>query len=265
MPKSFLDRILQTKLEELAMFTMPERTCERHEHYSLKKALCNANHELGLIAEVKQASPSKGVFVRQIVAGQVAEAYARAGADAISVLTDRTYFHGSMENLRSVRQSVQLPVLRKDFIIDVRQIESADRCGADAILLIAAALDPLKLHELYLAAQDRGLESLVEVHCVEELERILRVFTPDIVGINNRNLKTFETSLSVTETVAKVVPNEVVLVSESGVRAAQDVCFLREQGASAALVGEALICSDSPEHKICELFGEVVGNDASIT
>ncbi|SFF95595.1 indole-3-glycerol phosphate synthase TrpC [Sporolactobacillus nakayamae] len=265
MPKSFLDRILQTKLEELAVFTMPDRVCEQQEHYSLKKALRNANHELGLIAEVKQASPSKGIFAPRIIPARVAKAYARAGADAISVLTDRTYFHGSTEHLREVRGSVQLPILRKDFIIDERQIEEADRCGADAILLIAAALDPLKLHEFYLAAQDRGLESLVEVHCVEELERILRMFTPEIIGINNRNLKTFETSLSVTETVAKVVPNEVVLVSESGVHKAQDVCFLRDQGATAALVGEALICSGSPEQKICDLFGEVVKSNASFT
>ncbi|EST11724.1 indole-3-glycerol phosphate synthase [Sporolactobacillus laevolacticus DSM 442] len=263
MPESILNRILQTKLEELAVFKMPEITREKG-HYSLKKALDNSNHELGLIAEIKQASPSKGVFARSINATSVAQSYERAGADAISVLTDRTYFHGSIENLIKATNNVQLPVLRKDFIIDERQIEEANRCGADAILLIAAALDPQKLHDLYLAAKARGLESLVEVHSTDEAERVLRVFTPEIMGINNRNLNTFETRLAVTEAVGKSIPEEVLMVSESGVHTAEDVRFLRNHRARAALVGEALICSDSPEHKIRELFGEVVRNNASL-
>lgn len=265
MPESILDKIVKTKTEELAVFSMPEKNTNSAIHYSLKTALTHPNHKLGLIAEVKQASPSKGVFARRIVAEDVAEVYAHAGADAISVLTDHTYFHGSIEDLKAVKAKVQLPVLRKDFIIDERQIEEAARCGADAILLIAAALDPVKLHEFYLAAEERGMESLVEVHSMSELDPILKIFTPEIIGINNRNLRTFETRLSVTKEVAAAVPKGAVMISESGVRKAQDICYLLRQGAHAALVGEALICSDSPEEKIRELFGEGVSHDASLT
>ncbi|MCO7127030.1 indole-3-glycerol phosphate synthase TrpC [Sporolactobacillus shoreicorticis] len=260
-----LSKIVKTKADELAVFSMPKKGEESIVHYSLKTALTNPNHKLGLIAEVKQASPSKGVFARRIVAGDVAEAYACAGADAISVLTDRTYFHGSIENLKAVKAKVQLPVLRKDFIIDKRQIEEAARCGADAILLIAAALDPMELHEFYLAAEERGMESLVEVHSVSELESVLQEFTPEIIGINNRNLRTFETRLSVTKEVAVAVPKGAVMISESGIRNAQDICYLLKQGAHAALVGEALICSDSPEEKIRELFSGSAFHDTSLT
>lgn len=254
---NILDQILKTKKEELAAFTMPPRLFDRKQR-SLKRALSNSKHPIGLIAEVKQASPSKGLFREKMDPEAVARSYAYAGADAISVLTDRTYFHGSAENLMHVRQAVDLPILRKDFIIDERQIEEADRIGADAILLIAAALEPNRLHELYLSAKEKGLESIVEVHSHEEAERVLRVFTPEIIGVNNRDLKTFETRLDVTAGLAGLIPNGTLFVSESGIQKTADIQYLDRYGVDAVLVGEALICADSPEEKVRQLFGEEV-------
>ncbi len=261
MYKTILDRILQTKKEELEHFRMPE-PIPAIERRSLKKALARPHHALGLIAEIKQASPSKGLFREKINAAAIAEAYEDGGADAISVLTDRTYFHGSAGNLIKVKKSVGLPVLRKDFIIEERQIEEAFRIGADAVLLIAAALDPDQLHELYLAAQERGLESLVEVHRAEEAEAVLSKFTPEIIGVNNRNLKTFETKLEVTAELERIIPGNALLVSESGVQSAADVMYLKNHGADAALVGEALIRAHSPKDKVRALFGEEVNAHA---
>ncbi|RYM05398.1 indole-3-glycerol phosphate synthase TrpC [Sporolactobacillus sp. THM7-7] len=261
---NILDRILETKKEELANFQMPERQ-EKQKRLSLREALVHPHHKLGLIAEVKQASPSKGLMCETMDPREVAKSYERAGADAVSVLTDRTYFRGSMENLIKVKKTVHLPVLRKDFIIDERQVEEADRIGADAILLIAAALEPMQLHELYLSAREKGLESLVEVHRKEEAEAVLNVFTPEIMGVNNRNLKTFETNLEVTARLADVIPEGVVFVSESGVSAPKDVFYLKHRGADAALVGEALIRSGSTEKKVAELFGAEVKRHAPLT
>ncbi|RYL94890.1 indole-3-glycerol phosphate synthase TrpC [Sporolactobacillus sp. THM7-4] len=264
MYNNILDQIMMTKKEELAAFVMPEiqRKASRH---SLKQALLQPNHELGLIAEVKQASPSKGLFRETMDPAAVAESYAGAGADAISVLTDRTYFHGSNENLVKVRQAVNLPVLRKDFIIDERQVEEAARIGADAILLIAAALDPIQLHELYLAAEEKGMESLVEVHRPEEAEAVLHVFTPEIIGVNNRDLKTFETKLEVTASLAGMIPDGVVFVSESGIRSGRDVYYLKHRGVNAALVGESLIRARDVKKKVTELFGREVRTSAPHT
>lgn len=262
MYNNILDRILETKKEELDGFQMPE-PMPRSEKYSLREALSRPHHALGLIAEVKQASPSKGLFREKMNVPAIAESYEHAGADAVSVLTDRTYFHGSAENLIKVRKSVRLPVLRKDFIIDERQIEEAFRIGADAVLLIAAALEPDLLYELYLAARERGLESLVEVHRIEEVEAVLSKFTPEIMGVNNRDLKTFETKLEVTAALQGTIPEDVVLVSESGVQSAADVMYLKNHGADAALVGEVLIRAHSPREKVRELFGREVNEHAA--
>ncbi|WP_139692822.1 indole-3-glycerol phosphate synthase TrpC [Sporolactobacillus terrae] len=265
MPESILDQILKTKKEELAHFSLPEPMSQPKPHYSLKDALLRPNHQLGLIAEVKHASPSKGIFRTKISAKKTATRYASAGADAISILTDRNYFHGSINDLIEVRQSVQLPILRKDFIIDERQIEESARIGADAVLLIAAALEPTALHELYLAAKARGLEALVEVHDAQELASLLNGFTPEIIGVNNRDLRTFHTNLHVTAALAPNIPRNAVLISESGVHRPQDVQFLLEQGTHAALVGEALICAADPKQKICDLFGKGVNAHVSRT
>lgn len=262
MLNNVLDRILQTKKEELANFQLPEKTGFGRS-YSLREALIRPRHSLGLIAEVKKASPSKGVFRETLDPAAVGKAYAEAGADAVSVLTDRLYFQGSNNNLIKVKQAVDIPVLRKDFIIDHRQIEESERIGADAILLIAAALDSGALHELYLDAYERGLEVLVEVHNREEAAAVLGVFEPAIMGVNNRDLKTFVTDLGTAAELSAMIPENAVFVSESGVLTAGDVQFLEHHGADAALVGEALVKAESPQKAVSQLFGKEVERHAS--
>ncbi|MCI1857013.1 MAG: indole-3-glycerol phosphate synthase TrpC [Sporolactobacillus sp.] len=262
MPKSFLERILQTKKEELAHFTLPD-PLDCRPHRSFRLALTHPRHQMGLIAEVKQASPSKGLFRTHLDPAVMAQSYEAAGADAISVLTDKTYFHGSDENLVKARRACALPVLRKDFIIDERQIEAAARLGADAVLLIASALDPRQLHELYLAAYERGLEALVEVHDIYQADAVLSVFTPEIVGANNRDLTTFDVSLERTAEIGSIIPKSVTFISESGVKTAADLFFLKNHGAQAALIGETLIKAQSISGKVEALFGKKVNVRAS--
>lgn len=252
-----LEQILQTKREELKHFVLPEQN-EKTPRVSFFEALSHPNRALGLISEVKKASPSKGVFKETLDPAEVGKLYEKGGADAISVLTDHSYFQGSNANLIKVKKEVSLPVIRKDFIIDRRQIEESERIGADAILLIAAALTPNQLHEFYQEANERGLDSLVEVHNAEELEAVLSVLKPKILGINNRNLKTFETTLRVTEELLPNVPKECLVISESGVLKREDVDFLLSLKVNGALVGEALMRAATPEIGIQQLFGETV-------
>ncbi|TCP31638.1 indole-3-glycerol phosphate synthase [Scopulibacillus darangshiensis] len=250
-----LEDIIKTKKEELAGFLMPAED-RSTQPKSLQGALANPNRNLGLIAEVKKASPSKGIFRKTINPQHVGTSYESAGADAISVLTDKTYFQGSNENLIKVKTAVDVPVLRKDFIIDARQIEESRRIGADAILLIAAALDPGQLQEFYLQAYEQGLEALVEVHNARELNDVLSLFKPEILGINNRNLKTFETSLTTTEELLPMVPDDILVVSESGIQSGGDIQWLIDHHVNGALIGEALIKAGTPGDGIRELFGK---------
>lgn len=150
----------------------------------------------------------------------------------------------------------RFPSLRKDFIIDSLQVEESNRIGADAILLIGEALEPQKLYELYTEAAEKGMDALVEVHEEKTLEGILNIFTPEIIGVNNRNLKTFETSVSQTERIARMIPDGTVLVSESGIGKKEDLCFVKKYGARAVLVGESLMREASRQKAIHALFGE---------
>lgn len=250
-----LNKIIETKKKELESFNMPS-VADHLNQKSLKRALAEPNRTMGLIAEVKKASPSKGVFRETIDPGGIARQYAEAKADAISVLTDQTFFHGSNNNLIMVKEAVQVPVLRKDFIIDSRQIKESQRIGADAILLIAAALEANQLHEFYLEAYELGLEALVEVHNARELDHVLTLFNPEILGINNRNLKTFETTLDITRQLAPMVPKGIISVSESGVLTPEDIQCLIDYQVNGALIGEALIKAATPREGIRYLFGE---------
>ncbi|WP_061046658.1 indole-3-glycerol phosphate synthase TrpC [Bacillus amyloliquefaciens] len=249
-----LDQIIQQKKEEIKSIVLPE-TCQI-ERRSFKKALLDPNRFIGLIAEVKKASPSKGLIKEHFVPETIAADYEAAKADALSVLTDTRFFQGRNQFLTDVKQTVSLPVLRKDFIIDSLQVEESFRIGADAILLIGEALEPSELHELYLEAREKGMDVLVEVHDETVLERILQVFQPDILGINNRDLKTFRTSVSQTEKIAQLVPDGFLLVSESGIGSLADLQFVNKHGAQAVLVGESLMREDSQQKAIRGLFGE---------
>lgn len=249
-----LNRIIEKKREYVSKMVLPEdvKLVKR----SFKKALLSPNRFVALIAEVKKAFPSKGVIKADFQPEEIAKAYERAKADCLSVLTDEPFFQGKNEYLSSIKREVSLPVLRKDFIIDSVQVEESNRIGADAILLIGEALEPEKLYELYTEAAEKGMDALVEVHEEKTLEGILNIFTPEIIGVNNRNLKTFETSVSRTERIARMIPDGTILVSESGIGIKEDLCFVKNCGARAVLVGESLMREASQQKAVHALFGE---------
>ena len=212
--------------------------------------------DIGLIAEVKKASPSAGVIRPDFDAVQIAKEYERAGASCLSVLTDEKYFQGSPEYLKAIREAVDIPLLRKDFIIDARQIAEAVEWGADAVLLIAAILDDTQLMDFYSLAASAGLSVLVEVHNSEELMRAKRINAP-LIGVNNRDLKTFSVDLGTTEVLAAELDAEkTILVAESGIHSREDVERLKASGARAVLVGESLMREDDIASKMHELGGQ---------
>ncbi len=208
---------------------------------------------VSLIAEVKKASPSRGVFVKDFDPVKLAAAYEKAGASAVSVLTDARFFNGSLEDLKKVRENVRLPILRKDFIIDPYQIYETASAGADALLLITGILEKEKLRDFIRLAGELNLDALVEVHTREELEKALGCGA-EIIGINNRDLKTFQVDIATTLELAKLVPEDCVLVSESGISSEEDVKRLAQAGVDAVLVGEALVISPNIEDKVNELI-----------
>ena len=230
---------------------------ERNEFRSLSASIDLGSEKLGLIAEVKKASPSAGVISKQFDPVQQAKKYAAAGASAISVLTDEKFFSGKLEYLVKIRQEVEIPVLRKDFIISEAQIYEASVAGADAILLIVAALDQDKLKRLLDCAYTYQLEVLMEVHDLHELERALETDVK-IIGVNNRNLKTFEVDLKNTEKISEEVPEDIFFVSESGIKTPQDAALVAGWGADAVLVGESLMRTNDVNLAVKEIMDSVL-------
>lgn len=206
-----------------------------------------------VIAEIKKASPSKGVLREDFIPADIAQSYAEAGAACLSVLTDRDFFQGSPDYLKQARASCDLPVLRKDFMVDAYQVYEARAMGADCILLIAACLDDARMAELEVVARGLNMAVLVEVHDCEELQRALKLKTR-LVGINNRNLRSFEMSLQTTLDMLPDVPADRLLVTESGILAREDVTRMREAGVHAFLVGEAFMRADEPGEALARLF-----------
>jgi indole-3-glycerol phosphate synthase len=211
---------------------------------------------VALIAEVKKASPSAGTIRADFDPVTIAREYEAAGASCLSVLTDKKFFHGSLEYLHQVREAVRLPLLRKDFIIDERQILEAVEHGADAILLIAAILDDTQLKRFHSLATEAGLAALVEVHDETELHRVIGIDAP-LIGVNNRNLKNFRINLGTTERLAALIPADCkpLLVAESGIHSRADVERLARCGAKAILVGESLMRGSNIIGKVRELLG----------
>lgn len=207
-----------------------------------------------VIAELKKASPSRGLLREPFIPTDIARSYAAHGAACLSVLTDRDFFQGSEVYLREARDACSLPVLRKDFIIDPYQVYESRVIGADCILLIVAALGDALLRDLAELALHLDMDVLVEVHDAEELERAL-AFNMPLIGINNRNLRTFETRLDTTLELLEKIPPDCLVVSESGLHTPADVALLREHGVRAFLVGEALMRALEPGAKLAELFG----------
>ena len=262
---SILDEIVAHKRTELEAFpemtvtlqTLRVQMAERGGVRDFAGALARPRAgDVGLIAEVKKASPSAGVIREDFDPVAIAREYEAAGASCLSVLTDEKFFQGSLEFLKQIRAAVDLPLLRKDFIIDERQIAEAIDWGADAVLLIAAILDDAQLGHFHALATAAGLAALVEVHDEDELDRALALKAP-LIGVNNRNLKTFEVDLATTEELAaRMDLRHTLLVSESGIHSRADVERLTACGARAVLVGESLMREDNIGAKVRELGGQ---------
>lgn len=210
--------------------------------------------QAAVIAEIKKASPSKGVLRAEFIPADIAQSYAEHGAACLSVLTDKQFFQGSVDFLKQARASCDLPVLRKDFMIDAYQVYEARAMGADAILLIAACLDDAQMADMEAVARSLDMAVLVEVHDRAELDRALKLKTR-LVGINNRNLKTFEVSLQSTLDLLPCVPADRLLVTESGIQTVEDVKRMREAKVHAFLVGEAFMRAAEPGEALAKLFG----------
>jgi indole-3-glycerol phosphate synthase len=240
-----LEEIISVKRGEVATLRehagpLHRQALGRTDFRDFRAALRRPGGNLAIIAEIKKASPSAGVIAETFEPPAIAQDYERAGAQAISVLTDEKFFQGALDHLIEARSKISLPVLRKDFTIDEIQIAEAAAAGADAILLIVAALPQKQLVDLASAAAKYQLEALVEVHTLGELERALDA-NAGIIGINNRDLTSFQIDLGVTEQLSAEVPDEIVLVSESGIKTPDDVARVKACGVDAILVGEALM------------------------
>jgi len=241
-----LDTIVARKREEVAALRsagirLPEQFCQKHldPPRGFHRAL-TCYPGVAVIAEVKKASPSKGVISADFQPVAIGRNYEKNGAQAISVLTDVDFFQGSLSFLLQVREAVSLPILRKDFIIDPLQIEEAHRHGADAVLLIAAILDLPQLLDYQAYAAELGMDVLVEVHDERETEQALLAGSR-LIGINNRNLKTFAVDLETTFRLKKLIPSDIPVVSESGLKTVEDFQRLKNEGIKAALIGETLM------------------------
>ena len=210
--------------------------------------------DIGLIAEVKKGSPSAGIIRADFDPVQIARTYEQHGASCLSVLTDEHFFHGHLDDLRAVRAAVRIPVLRKDFMIDRYQVLEARAAGADCILLIAECLNDCQMRDLYFYASELGLAALIEVHDVENLDRVLKLDSP-LLGINNRDLRTMTTDLDHTIRSAQQVPASTLLVSESGIKTRADIDRVKHGGARAILVGETLMRSPDIGLAVDQLLG----------
>lgn len=207
-----------------------------------------------VIAEIKKASPSKGVIREDFEPVEIAKSYAAGGASCLSVLTDRDFFQGHEEYLVAAREACELPVIRKDFIVDNYQVLESRAIGADCILLIVAALEDAALGDLHAAARELGMDVLVEVHDRDELDRALRLQL-DLVGINNRDLRTFDTSLDTTLGLLDAIPQGCLVVTESGIHTREHVALMRQNNVNAFLVGEAFMRKPDPGQALKQLFG----------
>lgn len=261
---TFLDKIIAHKHESIArqrrdndldaLCKKANRTREAMESHCLRSALSRANRT-NIIAEIKRASPSKGIINDTINVVDVARAYEAGGAAALSVLTETEYFSGSLEDLINVRAAIELPILRKDFIVDEFQIYESAALGADAILLIVAALTDDKLQELLrITRGELKMDAIVEVHTADELSRAVNVGA-DIIGVNNRDLHSLEVSLSTSRQLIKVCPAGALVIAESGITDRNEIDELRRLGYDGFLIGESLMRAADIESKVKQLVG----------
>ena len=259
---TILKKILARKQEEVAecrALVPVERLRELVVEQDVARGFASALQQkiatgaAAVIAEIKKASPSKGIIREDFDAVSIAQSYERGGAACLSVLTDKDFFQGSDEFLRQARSATRLPLLRKDFVVDSYQIYEARAMGADCVLLIVAALDAEQLHSLHDLALNIGLDVLVEVHDRYELATALQLST-SLIGINNRNLHSFNTSLETTFSLLEKIPDDRLIVTESGIHTIDDVMAMRGHGVNAFLVGEAFMRADDPGRRLMEMF-----------
>jgi indole-3-glycerol phosphate synthase len=262
---TILKKILDRKVEEVAKRS-PYKSLKDHEQefdrYEAPRGYLNAietkieQGKAAVIAEIKKASPSKGVLRDPFVPEEIAESYQKAGAACLSVLTDADFFQGHEDYLINVRNTVDIPVIRKDFLIDPYQIAEARAIGADCVLLIVSALDDAQLADLHAQALEYGMDVLIEVHDAQEMESALRIDNK-LIGVNNRNLHTFDVSLQTTLDLQSMVKDDRILVTESGILVPEDVELMRKNDIHTFLVGEAFMRADNPGERLTELFGEI--------
>ena len=251
-----LDTIVIQKKKEVALLkahgvSRPEMDVDPPRGFM--QALTQSS-EIAVIAEVKKGSPSKGIISPDFNPTAIASSYEKGGADAVSVLTDEKFFYGSLDYIPLVRQEIQLPVIRKDFIIHELQIEEAGNYGADAILLIAAILDQNQIRDYLQMSTELGMDALVEVHDEKELEKSL-IAGSRLIGINNRDLRDFTVDLQTTIRLRREIPDSIPVVSESGIKSREDMKMLEDESISAALIGEAFMRSGDREAALREIRG----------
>jgi indole-3-glycerol phosphate synthase len=251
---SFLDQILAQKKREVS--ALRGRAGSFRKRCSPKRSFIKSldkRPKLAVVAEIKKASPSKGIICQDFDPVAIAQKYEQGGASALSVLTDEKFFQGHIEYLVAVRERVNLPVLRKDFIIDLLQVEETAHINADAVLFIAEALDAPQISDLYQAALELDIDPFVELHSASQLDKVMRL-GPEVIGINNRDLSTFKVDLGVTLELVKNIPKEVAVVAESGISGRADAALLRDAGVRALLVGESLMRAKDVEGLLKELM-----------
>ena len=253
-----LDEIIARKREEVEHRKKILPLAQLRKHIAQQKpplnfALALKGKHMGLIAEVKQASPSRGILSKNFNPVELATSYAQGGANAISVLTEVNYFKGSIDYLAAIREAVELPLLRKDFIFDPYQVYESRAYGADALLLIAAILNQEQLQGLLSLSHSLGLKCLVEVHNKTEVERAL-LSRAEIIGINNRDLNTFTVDINTTRQLRPLIPQQKIVVTESGIKSRNDIEKLKEWGVNAVLIGEALVTANNILAKMKELM-----------
>jgi indole-3-glycerol phosphate synthase len=259
---NILDEIVQYKRDEVIrrqkkvkLSSLQEMEYFHRKPFSLQQSLQNGK-PFSIIAEIKRSSPSAGTLNNNVHPPTRAVQYTEAGARGISVLTDEKFFSGSLDDLQSVRASISIPILRKDFIIDEYQLFEAKAYGADAVLLIAAILEKSQLKELFCAARELGLECLVELYEQKEIDR-LDMDQMKLIGINNRNLRTLEVNLTHSIEIAKLLPKDSTIVSESGIQSSNDLKTLKQAGITSALIGEYFMKSEHPGETLKNLLQEI--------
>ncbi len=256
---SVLDSIIEGVREDLAERRLPMG--QLYEALEMAPAVRDClplllTEDISVIAEVKRSSPSKGALAAISDPARLAAQYEEAGAHVVSVLTEQRRFGGSLADLDAVRKAIDLPILRKDFMVDEYQFYEARAHGADVVLLIVAALSKYQLEDYYHLAKELGMRSLIEVHTLDELERALEI-SPEIIGVNSRNLKTLDVDARAFSELIPQIPSTIARVAESGISTREEVAFAQQCGATAILVGEALVRSESPSVAINQLLGRL--------